>query len=162
MFPPHDWTEVAIQVRILIFNDFCSSWPFLWNTRHYWDLLFLLSLSSTCQDFRSLSVWLALYCLLLWFGLDSGCCTDTTSTLLNDSLCQCSNLHLNFSWTSKHWVQMKSYAVVQSWNRKEQIWHHIGSVSFTLTFVFHCFCYKLRMLLIAWNIQDSPFSGSDL
>ena len=28
-------------------------------------------------------------------------------------------------------------------NREEQIWLHTGSVSFTLTFVFYCFCYKL-------------------
>ena len=26
--------------------------------------------------------------------------------------------------------------------REEQIWLHTGSVSFTLTFVFYCFCYK--------------------
>ena len=40
LFPHHDWTEVAIQVRILILNDFHSSWPFLWNPRHCWDLFF--------------------------------------------------------------------------------------------------------------------------
>ena len=34
-------------------------------------------------------------------------------------------------------------------NREEQIGLHIGSVSFTLTFVIYCFCYKLRMLRLA-------------
>ena len=49
--------------------------------------------------------------------------------------------------------------VRQKWcNREEQIWLHVGSVSFTLTFVFYCFGYKLRMLPTAWNMQDSPFS----
>ena len=43
-------------------------------------------------------------------------------------------------------------------NREEQIWLHIRSVSFTLTFIFYCFCFELRMLPITWDIQESPFS----
>ena len=42
--------------------------------------------------------------------------------------------------------------------REEQIWLHSRSVPFILTFVFYCFCYKLRMLPIAWNTQNGPFS----
>ena len=38
--------------------------------------------------------------------------------------------------------------------RGGQIWLHIGSVSFTLAFVFSWLCYKLKMLPIAWNTQD--------
>ena len=44
------------------------------------------------------------------------------------------------------------------YNREGQIIFRIGSVYFTLSIVFYCFCYKLRMLPIAWNIQDIPFS----
>lgn len=42
-------------------------------------------------------------------------------------------------------------------NHKEWIWLHIESVSFSLTFAFYCFCYKLRILPTVWNIQDGLF-----
>ena len=57
-----------------------------------------------------------------------------------------------------HLSSGSSYDARPPYNREEQIWIHIGSVSFASTFVFYFFCYKLRMLPIAWNTQDSPFS----
>ena len=43
-------------------------------------------------------------------------------------------------------------------HRVEQFWLHTESVYFTLTFVFH----HLKMLPIAWNVQDSPFLKTHL
>ena len=34
----------------------------------------------------------------------------------------------------------------------------LHTLSIHLTFVFYCFCFRLRMLPRAWNRQDSPFS----
>ena len=56
------------------------------------------------------------------------------------------------TYTYKHTLIYPRWAC----NREERVWLHIGSFSFTLTFAFYCFCYKL--LPIAWNIQDNPFS----
>lgn len=112
LFFPSEWIEVATRVRIFIFNDFHSPWPFLGSPTYFWDLLILFSVSSICQDFQGLSVLFALHFLLLWFGLDLGCWTGAPS-LLSGSACQCNNLHVSFAWTAKHWVQMKPYAQVQ-------------------------------------------------
>ena len=46
---------------------------------------------------------------------------------------------------------------IWKYNHKEQISLHIESVFFSLTFAFYCFCYKLRILSKAWDIQSSPF-----
>ena len=51
-------------------------------------------------------------------------------------------------------------------NKEEQIWLHIGSVSFTLSFEFYCHCYKLTtkgMLPISlnytwWHTSENPAS----
>lgn len=49
--------------------------------------------------------------------------------------------------------------------REEQIRLHIKSVSFTLTFEFHCFCYKLitkGILPIAEGVPHGPSLGTCL
>ena len=63
-----------------------------------------------------------------------------------------------FCQLSSTWFLVFISSLWRKCNREEQIWLHIGSISFTLTFLFYCFCYKLRMLPVAWNIQDNPFS----
>ena len=48
-------------------------------------------------------------------------------------------------------------------NREEQIWLHIGSVSFTLTFVFYRFCCKLitkEILPMSLNYTSWPIPGN--
>ena len=49
-------------------------------------------------------------------------------------------------------------ARILEWVAISLIWLHLGTVSFTLTFVPYCFCYKLIMLPTAGHIQDSPCS----
>ena len=44
------------------------------------------------------------------------------------------------------------------WCNRENKWDSVLEFSFALTFVFYCLHLKLRMLPIAWNVQDSPFS----
>ena len=39
-------------------------------------------------------------------------------------------------------------------NRGKQIWLHIGSVSFTFTSIFYCFCYRLRILPTGTSLQS--------
>ena len=64
----------------------------------------------------------------------------------------------------QNWVQYQQStdATKASWiklcNREEQIWLHTRSASFTLTIEFYCFYFELRILPIAWNIQDGPVS----
>ena len=42
---------------------------------------------------------------------------------------------------------------------KNGVWFHIRYVTFILTFVLYWFWYKLRILPIAWNIQESHSQG---
>ena len=53
------------------------------------------------------------------------------------------------------WLQAATltHLGLSSSNREEQIWLHITSISWMLTFVCYCFCFKLRMLPIAWNTR---------
>ena len=44
------------------------------------------------------------------------------------------------SWLRPSWATREAPSQC---NMEEQIWLPIGSISFTLTFVFYCFCYKL-------------------
>lgn len=59
--------------------------------------------------------------------------------------------------TGKDTEVQRDYAscLVIGKNKRDSL--HTESVSFTLTFPFYCPSYKLRMLLIACNLQDSPF-----
>ena len=85
-----------------------------------------------------------------WIRIPEDRSRTLCTTLIRWNLCvilKPLNLPKLLFFSSGKWQQL--------WcNREEQIWLHIGPISFTLTFVFYCFCYKLitkEMLPISLN-----------
>ena len=74
---------------------------------------------------------------------EEGCSVHTGGTEIaakTQNLRACVPIPSGTSYNHLPWGLATSLGSI---DREEQIWLHIGSPSFTLIFVFYCFCYKL-------------------
>ena len=71
--------------------------------------------------------------------------TDHWCFISTETSPECTGAWLSCQLRSQRDLSLWSRSPLEKWtcNQEKQIWLHIGSISFTLTFVLYCFCCKL-------------------